>query len=205
MPLNEDTRQRIADLIASDDVVLFMKGNRAFPQCGFSARVVQVLDGLLPEYTTVDVLSDPAIREGVKEYTQWPTIPQLYVRGEFVGGCDIVNELFASGELPATLGVEAPAAAEPPRIEITDPAAERIREHARRAGTDALHLAIDARFRPSMGFGPRNENDVAIESSGVTLYLDPLSATRANGVRIDLVQTPTGTTFKIDNPNAPRG
>jgi monothiol glutaredoxin len=84
-----------------------MKGNRRMPQCGFSATVVQILDHLIPEYTTVDVLQDPEVREGIKAYTQWPTIPQLYVKGEFVGGCDIVREMFQTGELQKTLGVEA--------------------------------------------------------------------------------------------------
>jgi monothiol glutaredoxin len=104
MSLDEATRNRIDKTIASDRVVLFMKGNRSFPQCGFSATVVQILDSLVPEYTTVDVLSDPAIREGIKEFSSWPTIPQLYVNGEFFGGCDIVREMYASGELEQKLG-----------------------------------------------------------------------------------------------------
>jgi monothiol glutaredoxin len=99
MSLDETTRARISDTIASDRVVLFMKGSRSFPQCGFSARVVQMLDRLVPDYTTVDVLADPAIRQGIKEFSSWPTIPQLYVAGELIGGCDIVSEMFESGEL----------------------------------------------------------------------------------------------------------
>jgi monothiol glutaredoxin len=107
MQLSEETKARIEGLVASDDVVLFMKGNRQMPQCGFSATVVQILDHLIPQYTTVDVLQDPEVREGIKLFTQWPTIPQLYVKGEFVGGCDIVREMFQTGELQKTLGVEA--------------------------------------------------------------------------------------------------
>ena len=103
MSLAEATRSKLASLIASDRVVLFMKGNRAAPQCGFSARVVQILDSLLPEYTTVDVLRAPDVREGIKEYSSWPTIPQLYVDGEFLGGCDIVTELYTTGELKQKL------------------------------------------------------------------------------------------------------
>jgi monothiol glutaredoxin len=106
MSLEPSARERIESLIASHDVVLFMKGTREAPQCGFSARVVQILDALIPEYETFDVLSDPSIREGVKEYSAWPTIPQLYVRGEFLGGCDIVGELHDTGELAKKLGVE---------------------------------------------------------------------------------------------------
>ena len=103
MSLSEATRSKITSLIESDRVVLFMKGDRAVPQCGFSARVVQMLDTLLPKYTTVDVLRAPDIREGIKEFSAWPTIPQLYVDGEFLGGCDIVTELFSTGELKRKL------------------------------------------------------------------------------------------------------
>jgi monothiol glutaredoxin len=107
MSLSPETRQRIESLIASDRVVLFMKGSRTMPQCGFSARVAQILDRLLPEYTTVDVLQDPEIRQGIKEYASWPTIPQLYVEGELVGGCDIVSEMAATGELEKALSGDA--------------------------------------------------------------------------------------------------
>ena len=103
MSLDDTTRQRIQATIESSPVVLFMKGDRSMPQCGFSARVVQILDSMLPEYATVNVLADPAIREGIKEFSAWPTIPQLYVRGEFVGGCDIVTEMYQSGELGGVL------------------------------------------------------------------------------------------------------
>ncbi len=99
MDLDEGTRKRIADIIASDRVVLFMKGDRHAPQCGFSATVIQILEELVPEYATVDVLSDPEVRNGIKEFSNWPTIPQLYVSGEFLGGCDIVREMYTNGEL----------------------------------------------------------------------------------------------------------
>jgi monothiol glutaredoxin len=103
MTLDDTSRQRIEKIIGSDRVVLFMKGDRNMPQCGFSATVVQILDTLLPEYTTVDVLSDPQVRQGIKEFSSWPTIPQLYVGGEFLGGCDIVREMYSSGELQKAL------------------------------------------------------------------------------------------------------
>ncbi len=104
MALSETTKHRIESLIGSDKVVVFMKGNRRAPQCGFSAQVVQMLDAHLPSYTTVDVLQDPEVRQGIKDFTSWPTIPQVYVNGEFVGGCDIVTELYQSGELEGLLG-----------------------------------------------------------------------------------------------------
>ncbi|HEY2746899.1 MAG TPA: Grx4 family monothiol glutaredoxin [Polyangia bacterium] len=100
----DDVHKKIDDLVRSKRVVLFMKGTRTFPQCGFSAQVVQILNQLRSEYETFNVLTDAAVRQGIKDYAKWPTIPQLYVDGTFVGGCDIVKELFASGELQRLLG-----------------------------------------------------------------------------------------------------
>ena len=94
---------RIKQDVASNDVVLYMKGSPVFPQCGFSAAVVQVLTHLGVKFKGVDVLQDPAIRQGIKEYSSWPTVPQLYVKGEFVGGCDIIREMFETGELQEML------------------------------------------------------------------------------------------------------
>jgi monothiol glutaredoxin len=93
------THDRIAKDLAENEVLLFMKGTPVFPQCGFSAAVVQVLSELGVKFKAVDVLKEPDIRQGVKEFSNWPTIPQLYVKGEFVGGCDIVKEMFEQGEL----------------------------------------------------------------------------------------------------------
>ena len=98
-----DVRQRIEKLIAENPVVLFMKGTPAFPQCGFSGRVVQILDYLGAPVVGVNVLDDAELRQGIKDYANWPTVPQLYVKGEFVGGADIVTEMFQSGELAAML------------------------------------------------------------------------------------------------------
>ena len=91
--------ERIQDEVNSSDVVLFMKGSPVFPQCGFSAAVVQALTLIGVKFKGIDVLQDPDIRDGIKEFTNWPTIPQLYVKGEFVGGCDIVREMHETGEL----------------------------------------------------------------------------------------------------------
>ena len=91
--------ERIKNDIADTDVVLFMKGTPVFPQCGFSAAVVQALSNLGVRFKGIDVLQDPELREGIKHFSQWPTIPQLYVKGEFVGGCDIVREMYETGEL----------------------------------------------------------------------------------------------------------
>jgi len=102
-----DARTRIADIVSSNDIVLFMKGTALFPQCGFSSRAIAILDRLGANYKTVDVLQDQEIRQGIKEYSDWPTIPQLYVRGEFVGGSDIMMEMFENGELQELLSAEA--------------------------------------------------------------------------------------------------
>ena len=94
-----DVNQRISDIVQSNDVVLFMKGTPLFPQCGFSSRAIAMLDRLGIEYDTVDVLQDMEVRQGIKEFSDWPTIPQLYVKGEFIGGSDIMMEMWEAGEL----------------------------------------------------------------------------------------------------------
>ena len=102
-----DVKERIDALVKSNDVVLFMKGSALFPQCGFSSRAVAILDHLGVPFQTVDVLQDQEIRQGIKEYSDWPTIPQLFVKGEFVGGSDIMMEMFESGELQTLVAAEA--------------------------------------------------------------------------------------------------
>ena len=97
--IEKETYDRLQAEVTAKDVVIFMKGSPSFPQCGFSAAVVQVLDYLGVEYGSVDVLQDSEVREGIKEFSQWPTIPQLYVKGEFIGGCDIIREMAQTGEL----------------------------------------------------------------------------------------------------------
>ena len=101
--MEDAIRERIQGLVDAHPIVLFMKGSKHFPQCGFSAAVVEVLKRSGVEFHTVNVLEDPAVRQGIKDFANWPTIPQLYVRGEFVGGCDIVRDLFEAGELQPIL------------------------------------------------------------------------------------------------------
>ncbi len=196
------TREVIDDLLRDNRVVLFMKGNRGQPQCGFSAKVVSSLDMLLPEYLTVDVLQHPDIREGIKAYGNWPTIPQLYINGELIGGSDIVNELFASGELGDVLGIPPPPAG-PPRIEL-DPAATEIMGNAlqSRPGT-TIHLKIDAGFEHSMSLDPPRPDGVDAVGSPVAIQLDRWSAARADGLRIAVRESLQGQGFSFDNPNAP--
>ena len=102
-----EAQERSAEIVRSNDIVLFMKGTALFPQCGFSSRAISILDHLGATYETVDVLQDPEIRQGIKQYSDWPTIPQLYVKGEFIGGSDIMMEMFESGELQQLVGTPA--------------------------------------------------------------------------------------------------
>ena len=101
--MDEQLKQRIEGILGSNKIVLFMKGTKSFPQCGFSATVVEVLKRMDADFHTVDILKDPELRQGMKDYANWPTIPQLYVNGEFVGGSDIMKEMYQTGELQKLL------------------------------------------------------------------------------------------------------
>jgi monothiol glutaredoxin len=199
--MNEPLRKQLAELVATERVVLFMKGTRQMPQCGFSKQVVQILDELLPEYETVDVLRSPELRDGIKEFSQWPTIPQLYVAGKFVGGCDIVREMNASGDLQQLLGVEPeqPALLE---ITMTPSATKAFEEAAADAAGEPLHLQIDARFQYDLFFGPRESGDIEVPTNGMPLVVNRATARVADGTKIDFIQG-AGGGFKITNPNEP--
>lgn len=205
MALSETVRGQLSQLVNSHQVVLFMKGNRQFPQCGFSSRVVQILNGLVPKYETVNVLADPAIREGIKEFSNWPTIPQLYVGGQFIGGCDIVTDMHASGELAKLLGADAPtkvgAPAGAPAIAISDGAAAALKSFEQ-PGADRLRLDISESYQYDLYFAPQAAGDVEVSSNGVTLRLDGASAARADGLRIDFIGGQGGG-FKITSLNEP--
>ncbi|MGB3553824.1 MAG: Grx4 family monothiol glutaredoxin [Jannaschia sp.] len=115
-----DAKTQIDEMVKAHDVVLFMKGTKAMPQCGFSSKVAGVLNYMGVDYTDVNVLADDGVRQGIKEYSDWPTIPQLYIKGEFVGGCDIITEMTLSGELDTML--------EGKGVGFDKGAAEKIRE-----------------------------------------------------------------------------
>ncbi len=203
MTTSEQTRQRIESIIGSDRVVLFMKGTREMPQCGFSAATIGVLDALGPDYTTVNVLEDQEIREGIKAFSDWPTIPQLYVDSEFLGGCDIVRQMFNTGELHETLGMEAPDRT-PPEVSVSDTAAEMIRGALEQAPEGmAVHLQIDSRWGHDLRMGPAEGHEVRAESNGVVLLMDVATAHRAKGLSLDVEETLGGTQLKIQNPNVP--
>ncbi len=217
MPLTEALKTQLSELVSSKKVLLFMKGNKHFPQCGFSAQVIGILNELKAPYDTVNVLSDPAIREGIKEFSSWPTIPQLYVGGQFVGGCDIVKDMYASGELKKLLGAEGVAAAPavpaptakdegpvtPPTITLSDAAAKAFKEADSDPGEDRLRLEVSATFEYELFFGPKKAGDLEVTANGVAMHIDVESARRANGIVIDFVDAPQGAAFKITNPNEP--
>jgi monothiol glutaredoxin len=199
--LSDSTRRQIDDLVKNNHVVLFMKGSRHFPQCGFSATVAHILDSYLPKYETVNVLSSQEMRDGIKEYSSWPTIPQLYIDGKFVGGCDIVRELDQSGELAKLLGSDKKAPkVEPPRITVTEEARAAILAAQKDAGGDPLRVVVGPRHEYDLFFEAKQPGDVAVEVSGVTFVLDPESAARAGELSIAYVEDQG---FRLDSSNAP--
>ncbi|MBN8223446.1 MAG: Grx4 family monothiol glutaredoxin [Xanthomonadales bacterium] len=203
MSLDPALRSRIESLLQANRVVLFMKGQPGAPQCGFSAKASGVLEDLGVEYGHVNVLADQEIREGIKAFGNWPTIPQLYVDGELVGGSDIIEQMASSGELSQLLGLPPPDRT-PPQVTVTEAAAEKLRGALADAGNGALALAIDARFQPRFQIAPRNDTAIAVETAGLRIQFDPASARRAHGITIDWVDDFRGQGLAIDNPNAPR-
>jgi monothiol glutaredoxin len=149
------------------------------------------------------VLADQEIREGIKAYGDWPTIPQLYIDGELVGGSDIVLQMAASGELSSVLGLAAPDRT-PPSITVTPAAVEMLKGALADAPGAALQLSIDAGFQPNFQLAPHDEGAIAAESNGLRVQFDLASARRANGITIDWVDDIRGKGLAIDNPNAPK-
>jgi monothiol glutaredoxin len=200
-----DIQASIQEMVTTNPVILFMKGNRNFPQCGFSATLVQILDEFLPEYETINVLADPEMRNGIKAFSNWPTIPQLYIKGEFVGGCDIVKELYGSGELQDLLGVEEEEPGSPPNLTLTAAAAEAVKSVATDNDESCLRLSISNKFDYSLDLSTVGERDIVVESNSIRIVMDRASAKRAEGTVIDFEETSTGAGFVISNPNEPAG
>jgi monothiol glutaredoxin len=201
MALDTPTRERIESLLAQHDVVLFMKGTRQQPMCGFSAAATNTLNDIIPTYHTVNVLEDPEIREGIKEYGQWPTIPQLYVKGELVGGSDIIRQMYTSGELYTLFGASPPDRT-PPEIAITDKAAEAIRGGMATAQGMALHLEIGPDHSAGFQLAPAGDFDIVVVANGIEVHFDPGSAARAKGITIDWVSTVQGEGLSLKFPGA---
>lgn len=203
MSLAPATRARIEALLASHHVVLFMKGSRQAPQCGFSAAATDRLNSVIDEYETVDVLADEEIRAGIKEFGNWPTIPQLYVGGELVGGADIVQSMFDSGELHRLLGAPEPDRT-PPQITVSDAAVAAIRPALAEAGEMKLFLLVDGRFQPQFQLREAGAHDIVVDANGLEIRFDAASAQRARGATIDWTSTPHGQGLAIFLPAAPK-
>ncbi|WP_261997276.1 Grx4 family monothiol glutaredoxin [Stenotrophomonas sp. Ste96] len=203
MSLDPALRSRIESILNANRVVLFMKGQPSMPQCGFSAKAVGALQDLGVEFDHVNVLADAEIREGIKAYGEWPTIPQLYIDGELIGGSDIILQMAGSGELSSVLGLAAPDRT-PPRITVTPAAVEMLRGALADSPGAALQLGIDARFQPNFQLAPHDDNAIAAESNGLRVQFDLASARRAEGITIDWVDDIRGKGLAIDNPNAPK-
>lgn len=203
MSLSDSTREQIESIIKKDRVVLFMKGTPQAPMCGFSSKTVGLLDTMLNDYSSVDVLQDQDIREGIKEYGNWPTIPQLYIDAELVGGCDIVTAMFNSGELHKMLGVKAPDRT-PPEVTITDKAAEKIHEAMSGHEGVGLHFSVDANWQSQFSVAPASGSEIQVDVNGITLLFDVASAQRANGAVIDWVESMQGEGLTIRLPQAPQ-
>ncbi len=196
---------RIRSLIEQHEVVLFMKGTRTAPQCGFSARVVDILDEYLDDYVTVDVLADPQLRDGIKAYSNWPTIPQLYVRQKFIGGSDIVHEMVKSGELAAVIGT-GPIDLAAPEIQMT-PAAKaaflRFWESDGDTEVPVVRLTIGSDWEALLDLDEERDGDVVLEHGQLALVMTRSTARRANGVTVDFVERGGQVGFRVDNPNRP--
>jgi monothiol glutaredoxin len=203
-----DPRQHIEDLIKNNKVVLFMKGTRSFPQCGFSSRAVEVFKRCGVTIKDVNVLADPALRQGIKDYSNWPTIPQAYVDGKFVGGSDILLEMFESGELQKLLGTasaeEVKSTAKAPKLSLSDAAQRAFAAAAKDAGEgEVLRFDVGPSFQYDLYFGAKQTDDVAVPCGAITVHVAAAHAERADGTRIDFVDGPDGAGFKIDNPKEP--
>ena len=198
--MNDAVKTRIEDYVKGNKVVLFMKGTPQQPQCGFSAKTVAVLDSVVPDYVAVNVLDDSDIREGIKVYGNWPTIPQLYINGELVGGCDIILNMLNSGELHQCLGLEEPDRTAP-EITVTAAASEKILESMQGHEGIALHFQVDTNWDAQFNLAPPQGNEITSESNGIRILMDFATAQRARGAVIDWASTMQGEGLAIDlNP-----
>ena len=202
--MNEQTKYEIESLVTNNTCVLFMKGNPKHPQCGFSSNTVKILNEIIGEdFAYCNVLEDQNIREGIKEYGNWPTIPQLYINKELVGGNDIVTEMYNSGELQTMLGKPVPER-KPATITITDKAKENILSGIQDIGSNVLMLSIDSQFNTRFSIEEPKGYELTSEIDEIKIYMDIGTAKRADGIEIDWVEDLQGAGLVIKNPNEPK-
>ena len=204
MSIDPALRSRIDTLLSDNRVVLFMKGHPGSPQCGFSAKAAGALNALGIQYAHVDVLADPDIREGIKLYGDWPTIPQLYIGGELVGGSDIIEQMANSGELHGALGLPRPDRT-PPTIDIAPAAVEMLTKAIADAGGDVVvRMDIDPQYRTRLHLAQADATAITSECEGIRVQFDLAGARRADGLSIDWADDTRGRGLVIENPNAPK-
>ena len=202
--MNEQTKQSIENLVNNNTCVLFMKGNPQYPQCGFSSNTVKILQELVGDkFSYCNVLEDQNIREGIKEYGNWPTIPQLYINKELIGGNDIVTEMYNTGELQTLLDLPLPVK-EPAAISITEKAQENIRKGIQNIGSKVLMLSIDSQYNTRFSIEEAKGYEIISHVEDIKIYMDVGTAKRANGLEIDWVEDLQGAGLVIKNPNEPK-
>ncbi len=201
--MSDQTTHRIEEMLSENPVFLFMKGTPQTPMCGFSSNTVKILKDLIgDDFASFNVLEDPEIREGIKTYGQWPTIPQLYVNKELIGGNDIISEMFNTGELHELLSLEQPDKT-PPVIGITDEALDHIKEGLKDMGDHQLFLSIDDEFNTRFSLEMPKGYEVIADVGDLKVYMDIGTAKRAMGVEISWVDELQGSGLRIKNPNEP--
>ena len=203
MALNEQTRERIESYIQGNDVVLFMKGNRAMPQCGFSGKVVQILDSLVQDYATVDVLADRRHPRGHQGILGVADDPAALSEGRVRRRLRRRHRAVRHRRAARTARSRGAGAQDPDGAHLRRRRGAHPRVHSQRSPGQGAE-AVDRRaLQASLGLAPRQEHEVEVEANGIRVLMDYSSAERADGVTIDLVESATGAAFKIDNPNAP--
>ncbi|MGJ8663773.1 MAG: Grx4 family monothiol glutaredoxin [Marinicella sp.] len=201
--MSDQTTQRIEKMLNENPVFLFMKGTPQTPMCGFSSNTVKILKDMIgDDFASFNVLEDPEIREGIKSYGQWPTIPQLYINKELVGGNDIISEMFNTGELHELLNLKQPDRS-PPEISITDEALNHIKAGLKDMGEHQLFLSVDEEFNTRFSLELPKGYEVVADVGDLKVYMDIGTAKRANGVEISWVDELQGSGLRINNPNEP--
>lgn len=201
--MTDQTTQRIEKMLDENPVFLFMKGNPQTPMCGFSSNTVKILKDMIGDnFGSFNVLEDPEIREGIKAYGQWPTIPQLYVNKELVGGNDIISEMFNTGELHELLNLKQPDRT-PPQIDITDEALNHIKEGLKDMGDHQLFLSVDDEFNTRFSLEMPKGYEIIAAVGDLKVYMDIGTAKRSNGIEISWLDELQGSGLRIKNPNEP--
>lgn len=201
--MSDQTTHRIEKMLDENPVFLFMKGTPQTPMCGFSSNTVKILKDMIgDEFGSFNVLEDPEIRDGIKAYGQWPTIPQLYINKELIGGNDIISEMFNTGELHELLNIAQPDRT-PPEISITDEALNHIKEGLKDMGSHQLFLSVDEDFNTRFSLEMPKGYEVVADVGDLKVYMDIGTAKRAAGVEISWLDELQGSGLRIKNPNEP--